>query len=173
MALIIGNALCLVAAVIMTLMGMIKDRIKFIKAQSVMNMVYISAYAFLRGTSGVIVNVVTLTRNVICLKWKMNTPIKLVFIIGQVILGIIFGTKGLVAWFPVIACSIFTWYMDCEDAIKLRSIIVGTQLMFAFYDWSVKAYTGFVFDILATITNTISLVKFIKADKEMQRNRIN
>lgn len=172
MAILIGNILCLIAAIIMTLMGMIKDRVKFIQAQSAMNIVYISAYAFLRGTSGIIVNVVTLIRNIICLKWKMNTPIKLVFIIGQIILGLYFGTNGLIAWFPVVACSIFTWYMDCDDAVKLRCVIIATQMMFMLYDFNVKAYTGFVFDILATITNSISLVRIIKAEKEMARNRI-
>lgn len=161
-ALLIGNILCFIAATIMMLMGMIKDRIKFIEAQSMMNVVYIAGYAFLKGTSGVIVNVVTLTRNIICLKWKMTTPIKLVFIIGQIILGIIFGNSGIIAWFPVIACSIFTWYMDCEDAVKLRCVIVGTQMLFMVYDWTVKAYTGFAFDILATITNTVSLISLVK-----------
>ena len=162
MSLIIGNILCFIAATIMMLMGMIKDRIKFIEAQSLMNVVYIAGYSFLRGTSGIIVNIITLLRNIVCLKWKMTTPIKLGFIIVQVILGIIFDNKGIIAWFPVIACSIFTLYMDCEDAVKLRCVIVGTQILFIFYDWTVRAYTGFAFDILATITNTISLVSLIK-----------
>ena len=161
-ALLIGNILCFIAATIMMLMGMIKDRIKFIEAQSVMNIVYIAGYAFLRGTSGVIVNIVTLTRNIICLKWKMTMPIKWAFIIGQVILGIIFGNSGIIAWLPVIACSLFTLYMDCEDPVKLRFIIVGTQMLFIVYDWSVRAYTGFIFDILATITNSISLISLAK-----------
>lgn len=161
-ALLIGNILCFIAATIMMLMGMIKDRIKFIEAQSVMNIVYVAAYAFLRGTSGVIVNIVTLTRNIICLKWKMTTPIKLIFIIGQVILGIIFGNSGIIAWFPVLSCSLFTWYMDCEEPVKLRIVIIVTQLLFLMYDWTVKAYTGFAFDILATITNTISLISLVR-----------
>lgn len=167
-AIVIGNILCFIAATIMMLMGMIKDRIKFIEAQSVMNIVYIAAYSFLRGTSGIIVNIITLTRNIVCLKWKMTMPIKLVFILIQVALGIFFGTHGLIAWFPVIACSIFTLYMDCEDAVKLRYIIIGTQILFIFYDWSVKAYTGFAFDILATITNTISLIRLIQDRKRIQ-----
>ena len=164
-AVLIGNILCFIAATIMMLMGMIKDRIKFIQAQSMMNIVYIAAYSFLRGTSGIIVNIVTLTRNIVCLKWKMTTPIKLAFILVQVALGVFFGTHGLVAWFPVIACSIFTLYMDCEDAVKLRCVIIGTQILFIFYDWSVRAYTGFAFDILATITNTISLIRLIQDSK--------
>ena len=163
--LVIGNILCFIAATIMTLMGMIKDRIKFIEAQSLMNIVYIAGYAFLRGTSGIIVNIVTLTRNIICLKWKMTMPIKLIFIFGQIALGIIFGNSGIIAWLPVIACSLFTLYMDCEDPVKLRTIIIATQLMFMLYDWSVRAYTGFAFDILATITNTISLVSFVKESR--------
>ena len=163
--LVIGNVLCFIAATIMTLMGMIKDRIKFIEAQSLMNIVYIAGYAFLRGTSGVIVNIVTLTRNIICLKWKMTMTIKLIFIFGQIVLGIIFGNSGIIAWLPVIACSIFTLYMDCEDPVKLRTIIIGTQMLFILYDWSVRAYTGFAFDILATITNTISLISFCKGRK--------
>lgn len=166
-ALLIGNILCFIAASIMMLMGMIKDRIKFIEAQSVMNIVYIAGYAFLKGTSGIIVNIVTLTRNIICLKWKMTTPIKLIFILGQVVIGLFMGTHGIIAWLPVISCSAFTWYMDCEDAVKLRCVIVVTQMLFILYDWSVKAYTGFIFDILATITNTISLVTLIKERKEL------
>ncbi len=152
----------------MMLMGMIKDRIRFIQAQSLMNVIFVMGYAFLRGTSGVIVNIVTLTRNIVCLKWKMTMPLKLLFIFVQIVIGLIFGTTGLIAWFPVIACSLFTLYMDCEDAVKLRCIIVGTQMMFMIYDWSVKAYTAFAFDILATITNTISLFALIKERKRVE-----
>ena len=163
--LVIGNILCFVAATIMTLMGLIKDRVKFLEAQSVMNAVYIAAYAFLGGVSGVIVNAITMTRNIVCLKWKMTMPLKLIFISVQVGLAVYFGTHGFVAWFPVIACSIFTWFMDTDDIVLLKYVIIGTQLLFLAYDWYVKGYAAVPFDILATATNTLSLVQLIKAKR--------
>lgn len=162
---LIGNALCLAASVIMTLLGFIKKKRNFLMAQCVMNGFFIAGNSFLGGISGVLANCMTIIRNVVCMKWNLNLWLKLGFVIAQIGLAWAFGCTGVIAWLPIIGNCVFTWYMDTENMVLLKWIIIGTQLLWAIYDFSILNYTTFVFDVAAVVTNFIGICSIVRERK--------
>lgn len=163
--LLTGNALCFIASIIMTLMGLIKKKRRFLIAQSGMNAVFIAGNLTLGGISGAIVNLVTMIRNIVCLKFNLTKPLKLLFIAVQIGLTVYFGCDSLIMWLPVIGACLFTWFMDTEDMILLKIIVIVSQLMWAVYDFSIQNYATVPFDIAATVTNAVSVFVILKDRK--------
>lgn len=166
--LLIGNILCFIGAVIMTLMGLIKDRKRFLAAQGFMNAIYVAGDLFLGGIAGAIANLISLIRNTVCLKLKMTKALKSVFIALQIVLTALTDRSGLLAWLPVMGNCAFTWFMDSENRVLLRTVIIGSQALWAIYDFAIQNYASFPFDIATLITNGISLISMIKADRHMK-----
>ena len=163
--LLIGNALCFIASIIMTLMGFIKNKRRFLIAQSGMNAVFIAGNLTLGGISGAIVNLVTLIRNFVCLKFDLTKPLKLLFIALQIGLTVYFGCDSIIMWLPVIGACLFTWFMDAENMILLKLIVIASQLMWAVYDFSIVNYATVPFDLAAAVTNTVSVFAILRDKK--------
>lgn len=161
----IGNAICFAGSVIMAAMGMIKDKKRFLIAQSIMNVFFIAGNLFLGGYSGAIANGCTMLRNIVCLRWTLNTPLKLVFIFIQLAMTAATKSQSVLLWLPVIGAGIFTWYMDTDNMKLLKIIIIITQMMWLVYDIYILNYATVPFDIAACITNSVSLYRLSKAEK--------
>lgn len=165
--LIIGNALCLVASVIMLLIGLIKNKKRFLGAQCVMNVVFIAGNTVLGGYSGAVANAVTLIRNIVCIKYNLTKPLKLLFIALQVAITAFIGADGILAWLPVFANCVFTWFMDSEDMILLKAVVIVSQAMWLVYDFSIMNYATVLFDFGACVTNGIALFSLVKEKKSV------
>ena len=163
--LLVGNALCFFASVVMTLIGFIKTKRRFLIAQSSMNAIFIAGNLTLGGISGAIVNLVTLIRNFICLKFDLTKPLKLFFIALQIGLTIYFGCDSVIMWLPIIAACLFTWFMDSENMILLKVIVIVSQLMWAVYDFSIVNYATVPFDFAAAVTNAVSVFSILRDRK--------
>ena len=163
--LLLGNALCFCASIVMTFIGFIKNKRRFLLAQSGMNALFIAGNLSLGGIAGAITNAVTLLRNLSGMRWKLNRTLKLVFIALQVALALVFRVSGFVAWLPIIGACLFTWFIDSEDMVLLKSIIVVTQLMWAVYDYSILNYATVPFDLAAAVTNSVSVVSILRERK--------
>lgn len=151
----------------MTLMGLIKDKKRFLLAQCGMNVFYIAGNLCLGGISGAIANLVTMLRNIVTLRWKLNVPIKLLFIALQLGLTLYFGVSGVVMWLPVAGVLLFTWFIDTENMALLKVVVIISQMLWGIYDLSIKNYATFPFDIATCITNGIALCSLLKAKKEV------
>ena len=162
---LIGNAICFLGSIIMVLIGFIKERKKFLLAQGGMNAFFIVGNLFLNGISGAIANACTMLRNIVCLKFKMNVPIKLFFIGLQVALTFCFGADSIIMWLPILGAGVFTWYMDTDNMTLLKAVTIGGQLCWLIYDIYILNFATVPFDIAACITNTIALVAIIRNGK--------
>ena len=161
--LILGNALCFVSSIIMLLMGFIKRKRRFLLAQSGMNAIFIAGNLCLGGISGAITNAVTMLRNFYSLRWELGRWAKLVFIAIQLGLAAFFGCDTLIQWLPIVGACVFTWFMDTEDMVLLKAIVIGTQILWAIYDFSIRNYATVPFDIGAAVTNAIGIVEILRA----------
>ena len=159
---IIGNAICFMGSVIMAAMGLIKDKKKFLIAQSGMNVFFIVGNLFLNGITGAIANACTMARNIVCLKWNLNTPLKILFISLQIVLTIIARPASMLMWLPIFGTCIFTWFLDTENAVLLRILIIVTQMMWLVYDIHIINYATVPFDVAACITNSFALAGIVK-----------
>lgn len=160
---LLGNALSFVGSVIMILMGFIKKKNRFLLAQSGMNAFFIAGNLCLGGISGAIANAVTMTRNIVCLKWNLNRALKIFFIALQIGLILLTGTDSLIMWLPIIGNCVFTWYMDTEDMVLLKGIVIGSQLLWGIYDFYIMNYATVPFDVGTCITNAVAIVSIIRS----------
>jgi len=164
---VIGNAISLVGAGIMTLIGFIKNKNKILAAQCVQFVVFASANFLLGGITGVISNGVSLVRNIFCFKKWMNTPIKLGFIAIQIVLSVFANKLGFIGWLPIIAGCVFTWFIDLENDVLFKIFIIAGQIMWAIYDFYLKNFTACFFDVLCVFTNIIGIVRIKKATVDL------
>lgn len=165
-----GNIICFAASVIMTLMGLIKDKKKFLTAQCGMNGLFAVGNYILGGVSGAIVNVVSMIRNILCLKRKMGIGSRLVFIAVQIGLTVAAGCKDVIMWLPVIANCAFTWYMFSENMVLLKTIVIISQLLWTVFDFSISNFATVPFDIASVVTNTVSLISLLKDRSEKKKD---
>lgn len=161
---ILGNAVSLLGAGIMVLIGFIKSKEKILAAQCLQFAVLAAGNLILGGVSGFIANLVSLVRNLICFKRPLGTVLKLVFIAIQIVLGVVSGIDGLISWLPIITGCVFTWFIDLKDPIKFKTLIIGCQIAWMFYGISIRNYVSFTFDLFTVLTNLYGIWK-IKAEQ--------
>ena len=149
----------------MTLIGFIKDKKRFLLGQSVMNLFFAAGYVFLGAISGTVANICTMTRNFVCIKWNLSTPLKILFIAIQIVLTLITDDMSFMMWLPILSYSLFTWFMDSDSAKTIKVVAIAGQLLWLFYDIHYKNYSVVLFDIAAAITNSIALISITKSEK--------
>ena len=155
---IIGNIVGLVGSALMVVIGLIKTKKKILIVQIVQTAVFALSNFILGGVSGVIVNAVTVIRNVFVLKKPFTLPAKLFFIAAQVVLAFLFRSEGIIYWLPVMAGCIFTYFLDSENDMVIKIAIAFAQAMWAVYDFSIMNFTTFAFDVFAIISNIVGIV---------------
>ena len=84
--LLIGNAISMIGCLIMVLIGFLKKKNHILIAQCVQCLFMGVGNLVLGGVSGFIANVVSILRNLVFAKLNVTTPLKLFFIILQVVL---------------------------------------------------------------------------------------
>lgn len=159
---LIGNILGLAASALMVYIGVIKKHKRIILAQCIDNGIFAFANFVLGGTSAVIINILTVIRNVICYKWKLTIPLKCVFTVLQIGIPVLFGGGSIIYWFPVIAGCLLTWVLDNENVIVLKSVLALVQLLWAIFDFSVMNYTTMAFDVFAVFSNVCSILSILR-----------
>ena len=164
-ALYLGNAVCFLASVLMTLIGFIKVKKRFLLAQSGMNALFIAGNLLLGGIAGALTNAMTMLRNFYLLRRGMGRGAKLFFIALHLLLGAVFRVEGLIAWFPILGACLLTWCMDSEDMVLFKGIFVLFQLLCAVYDASIRNYATVPFDLAAAVTNGVALVSILRERK--------
>ncbi len=165
---VIGNIVALFASALMAAIGLIKDRKKIIGAQCGVHTLFVIANFLLGGISGAIANILSLVRNIVCIKWKLTLWFKLLFLAIQLALTVIFNREGALGYLPVAAACGYTFLMDVKDAVKLKLLIMACQALWAVYDIVIRNYTGFAFDLLTIVLNAVGIVMILKGKKERE-----
>ena len=163
--LLIGNAVSMVGCLIMVLIGFLKKKNQILIAQCVQCLFMGVGNLVLGGISGFVCNIVTIIRNLVFVKFKNTTALKVFFILLQFVLS--FGTlsNGWISWLPLLAAILFTWCMDTKSAAKLKICILITQVMWLTYDLSFRNYVASAFDVMTMVSNVIGLYMVCKQKK--------
>ena len=162
---VIGNIVSLIASVMMVLIGFIKDKKITLLYQTVDFGFMSLANIILGGISGFITNLISIVRNIVCLKYKFTFPFKVFFIVLQVVLIFIFSNEGLRAIFPILAVLIYTFVLDTKDIKLFKKIVIVCQLFWVAYDLSTLNISSFVFDVLTIGSNAVSLYRIYNDEK--------
>ena len=163
---LIANALTLCGSIILTLSGLIKNKKRFLLVQCIMCGLFTAGNLLLGGWTGAIVNTVNMARNLLGAKGKYTKPVKIAFVILQIGLTVVIGTGSIIMWLPVIGNVIFTWIMDTENMVLLKSVSGGAQLLWAIYDFTIRNYSGVPFDLAAAVTSAIAVLQLLKDHKK-------
>lgn len=157
MSLIIGNIVALLASLAMTLSGLFKNKKQIILMQSIQIGLFIISNLVLGGYVGAIVNFISLIRNIICYKDKLDIKGIIIITILSVGLSLYFNNLGIVGLLPLVASTVYLWFMNIKEVTKFKIMIILTTVLWLIYDICIKSYTSAVFDAATIITNFVTL----------------
>ena len=168
--LILGNIIALIASILMVYSGLIKNKKKILLIQTTQISLSVVSNIVLGGITGAIINTISLIRNIICYKDKLETIEKIIITILSITLSLIFNNLGLIGLLPVISTVTYVWLMNEKDIVKFKFLIIFTMLLWGVYDLTIKSYTSSVFDFMTVLTNIISIYKINKKLKIKEIN---
>lgn len=164
---VIGNVIALVGSLLMVWIGLIKKKEHILFAQCAQFTFMGIANLVLGGMTGLISNIVSIIRNLICIRFKYTMALKLAFIAVQTVLSCWLNTNGLIGWLPVAATVLFTWFLDAKSEITIKYVMIVTLVMWLIYDLYLRNYVSAVFDA-ATIVSTIIGILMLRKKNEEQ-----
>ena len=162
----LGNLVSLAGCIVMVLIGLIKDKNKYVIMQTLQFLLNALSHFLLGGFGGSIAALVSAARNVIISKWKCTPAIKIAIIAVQIALSVPTVTENPITWLPLIAAGMFTWFIDTKDVMWFKWVIIITLSMWIVYDLCHQNYVSIWFSIFTIVTNGISMVKIHKERKE-------
>lgn len=162
MNIIIGNIISLFAASLMVVCGYIKSRKKTLAVQSVQISFCVLSNIFLGGISGVIINLISLPRNLLAYKDKLNITWKIILCILSIVFTLIFDATLLLKYLPIVSNTLYTFLIDKLDDIKFKWLLICTSVLWGIYDICLFNYVMFIFDIGCIVTSLIAIVRLKK-----------
>jgi len=164
--LLIGNIISFCGAIIMVLIGLIKNKKKILLTQCAQFATMGIGNLVLGGVTGAVTNFLSIARNLVCVYFKFTLPIKISFIIIQVGISAYFNSQGYLGWLPIIAATLFTWYLDTPDETTLKYVIIIGQILWAVYDVNIQNYASLAFDIITIFSTIIGIISIAKDKKD-------
>ena len=152
----------MIGCLIMVGIGLLKKKHQILIAQSVQCLFMGVGNLVPGGISGFICNIVTIIRNLVFVRFRNTTFLKIFFILLQLVLSLSSFSAGFISWLPLIAAALFTWCMDTKSAAKLKICILCTQVMWLTYDLYYRNYVASAFDVMTFISNCIGLYMVCK-----------
>ena len=157
---ILGNIIGLVGSIFMVLASNSKKQNKVVKLQ-IFQLLFLGISNIVLGAfTGFISAMISIVRNVICVKGKMNDGIKAIIIALFIGLTIIFNQNGFIGWLPTIASISLTIGLDLKNQKAFRFAILLSCVTFSIFDFTIKNYITFAFDVVTII---LAANRFIKA----------
>ena len=153
MNLIIGNVVALLASIAMTLSGLFKNKKQIIFMQIIQVALAVISNLVLGGYVGAIVNFINLIRNIICYKDKLDIKGIIIITILSSGLSLYFNNLGIVGLFPLVASTVYLWFMNIKEVTKFKVMIILTTILWLIYDIFIRSYTAALFDAATIITN--------------------
>ena len=166
MNILIGNIFAFAGCGIMVLVGLIKQKKRILAVQCVQFVLQGAANFILGGMSGVVANVVSLIRNLAFFKFKNTVWLKLFFIALQVVLSLPSLKNGFINYLPLLAGVLFTWFLDLENEVHLKIVILITQVMWLYYDFVHFNYVAVAFDSFTMISTTVGIFLILRDRKK-------
>lgn len=163
---IIGNAIALIAAIIMTASGYIKSKEKTLFWQTIQISLNTISCFVLGANSGGIVNMLSLPRNILAYKNKLVLQAKIIIWIQTVVLSLYFNSNGWIGYLPVISTTVYIFLMDKLKDIKFKELVIFTLIMWGTHDFFVRNYVSCFFDAACIITSSIAIYRIMKERKD-------
>ena len=159
---IIGNAVMLVGASLMSIIGLLKNKKTIIAAQTGQIALMTAGSLLLGSIPGAVVNALSIIRNLLCYNGKLNKTMKGILILLTITISVLFNNIGVVGFLPIIATVSFIVFMDTENVANLKWLIIITAAMWMIHDIYIQAYAVVPFDLLTIVTNLATIISIKK-----------
>lgn len=157
MSLIIGNIVALLASIALTLSGLLNNKKQIILMQIIQVGLAVISNIVLGGYVGAVVNFINLIRNIICYKDKLDIKSIIIITILSIGLSLYFNNLGIIGLLPLVASTVYLWFMNIKDVTKFKIMIILTTILWLIYDLCIKAYTAALFDGATIIANFVTV----------------
>lgn len=157
MNVVIGNIISLLASVLMTYSGYIKSKGKFLIVQIVQMSLSALSNFILGGTTGTIINLVNIIRNVLCYKNKLNKYSIILILTLSISLSLYFNNLSFIGLLPLLSTILYTTLMNIKDIKKFKYLTTTTMLLWLIYDICIMNYVSALFDLLTIGSNSIAI----------------
>lgn len=168
---LIGNIISFAGSVLMVTVGLLKTKKSILLTQCSMFTLMGIANIILGGMTGAVSSLVSIIRNIFCLRGPLTVPMKLIVIAIQVILSVKVNTLGWIGWLPILSACFYTWMIDVKDEIRLKEVLIIAQSMWLIYDIVICNYVAFTFDILTILSNIYGIIS-LRSDRSRSSRRI-
>lgn len=169
---LIGNIISFAGASLMVAVGFLRTRKSMLLVQCSMFGLMGAANIILGGLTGAVSSLVSIVRNVLCLKGPLSVPVKLAVIAVQILLSAKVNSLGLIGWLPIISACFYTWMIDVKDETTLKIVLIIAQSMWLAYDLAICNYVAFTFDILTILSNTYGFISLKLNQRPKSHHRV-
>ncbi len=162
MILVVANVLAFAGCMLMVLAGSVKGEKNTLRIQNGMLAIMSVANLLLTGYTGAAVNVIGIARNILYNRKRLTMPVKVLLVAVAAVATFLLNNHGLIGYFPTMTMVLFTFCLGFGGVVGIKSITIVSQILWAFYDFTYRNYTAFIFDILTVISCIIGIYRNIK-----------
>lgn len=168
---ILGNIIAFIAASTNIIIGVIKSKKKILYIQTIQYITYAIADFILGGITGAITNLISIFRNVLCYREKLNNFIVLLIILISIILTLMFNNLEFIGLLPLFNNIIYTLFINIKDEFKFKILILVQMILWLIYDLTIKSYTSAIFEVITIISCIITGYQiYMNRKREKQQN---
>lgn len=164
---IIGLTFSFLSAIMICIIPVAKNKKNINKYQIYKTIFGVLANFFLLSYAGVVSTFISLLRNILAIKNKLNLKSQIYLSILLIITGLYFNNRGLIGLLPIIAFIQYTFMALKPNATVLTmkySFLINVSL-WLIHDIYIKAYPTIIANILSLILATVCIVKTLKEEK--------
>ena len=166
MTILLGNAVAMIGCVLMVLVGFLRKKEQILTVQCFQFGFLAAGNLILGGVTGFICGVVSIIRNIVFGKTGGSLKLKLLFIAIQTALTFMSGWPGWLELLPLISGVMLTWFLDLENELHFKFVLIITQITWVIYDWCYLNFVSFTFDIFTILSNMFSVWVILKKAKK-------
>ncbi|MBR3662361.1 MAG: YgjV family protein [Alphaproteobacteria bacterium] len=161
--LIIGNIFSLLSAICLAVSVIKKSKRDLIWWQIIDVIFCILSNIALYTYSALTTNSISLIRNILAYKNKLNKNITWILLILCVIVGLWVNNRGIIGLFPIIASASYTVFMFItKNEQQMRWALVSNLILWFVHDTYVQAYPSALTDLILSIWTAIQIFKYRK-----------
>lgn len=161
MNILIGNAITLIASIIMVVSGYCTSRSKTLILQTIQIGLDGVACIFLGSYGAAFINALSIPRNVLTYKNKMTLSVKILIGILTV-LSLFFNTIGWIGYLPILSAIIYLYFVDTTDGIQFKLLVIVTLMLWTIHDYYIQNYVAVTFNVGCIITSSIAIYRLQK-----------
>ena len=156
---LIANIIAFIASLILIYTGYLKDKKQILLFQIIQFILFIISYLLLGAFTGVILNFLGIIRNTLSYFKKLSKPFIFILSILSIIFTIKYNTFGLIGLLPLIGVILYTCFMNTENIIKFKLLIINALVLSTIYDIVVMSYSSAIFNIITIILSINAIYK--------------